>query len=314
MIVQLRTTTSNLIATFMDHKTFVYNYGYKNYNSCYACNTINTLNFKATNFAGFWDNLKPNPETDKGVGEIGSVWRGSSFDERLITWNFTPIINNSPNSISPQSYLNAMINTNEVVEVIVDNNFKGYFYFLNDTTTEGGVISMATTDVNNGVFWSGGTTTKSWYFLETNPYIPKTLPQVLLNPDIYPLVIEIFSEARQVPKIKIGGKLHGIWESFNFETSEQTLFYDNTINQDDYIIINSVDLTIINENGIDRSGEVTLLEGTSKFPLINVNFNHWEVYLNGTTNFEELTNIPTDMRVEVTYEELFSAIPIEVMC
>lgn len=313
MIVTLKGTTTNIEVTFLDHKNYVYNYGYKNYNNCYVCNTINTLNFKATNFAGFWDNLKTNPTTDKGVGEIGSVWRGSSLDERLITWNFTPVVENYK-SVAPQQILNALINANEVIEVIVDNSYSGYYYFLSDTSSENGVISMASADVNYGTFWSKGVKTFKYYILEQEAYITKTLPQVLLANGEFPYTIEFFSESLQTPKVTLGGTINGVWESFYLETNEQMLKYDNSINKDDYIIIDSDNLTIINEHGTDRSNDVDLFSGTSKFPLINFGFNTWKFNFNNANEYSDLDLCPTDLRLEVEYEELTSSISYETRC
>lgn len=313
MIVTLKGTISNIEVSFLDHENFVYIYGYKNLNSCYSCNTINTLNFKATNFAGFWDNLKPTPMTDTGAGEKGSVFRGSKFSERLITWNFTPVVQNSKGNVSPQTLLNSLINSGEVVEVLVDNKYKGYFYFLTDTSSESGIISMATADINYGTYWNSGSFSKKWYFYEANPYIPKQLPQILLSEDYYPMQINFFSEAPQTPVIKIGGALSGEWLSFKLDVG-YILSYDNSINKDDYIIIDTENLTIINQNGVDRSDQIIVPAGNTKFPKIKVGYNNWLATVNDTEIYSELIDIPNDTRVEVTYEELSSSIGNEVFC
>ncbi len=321
MIVQLTGTTSGVSVRFMDDKNYNFNYGYRPtfVTSCHSCNAINTSDLKGSNFTGFYNNLPIGFATDKGVGERGEVLRGISFGPRAITWNFTPVVGAISGGISPNEILNILIEAGEIIEVLVNDEWTGYYFFLPDTTSEGGVISMQTVDVGNGVYWSGGNECHSHYLFEDEDqaYIPKTLPQVLLSPnngDFYPKVIKFLSATPQNPKVKIGGNKNGTWLSFKLETNDRTIYYDNSINQDEFITINSEDLTIINENGQDRLSEIQVLVGNDPFIKYIAGINIWTLTVNDTEEFDEVLDVASDFRLERCAERLSSTIPSEVTC
>lgn len=307
MKVKLTGLSSNIELLFVDHVSYNRLFGYTNTFCNYNHTVSETLVFTMWSPSGFNDSLPIEIFKDKGVGEKGSAYRGTSYGDKVIAWNFKPSFIAHQN-VSPHKILNALVNSGEIVEVKVNDIYTGHYVFENNTTSEGGLITMVNADVNNGVFWSKGIVIDEFFVFERAPYIPKTLPQVLLNDITYPLKIEITSETEVNPVVTIGGEINGIWNSFDLKINEeQTLSYDNSINGDKYIIFDSENLTITNENGIDRLDEIISTNG-DKFPILIPVINNWELIVNDKTELIEIQDIPTDMRVEVKREELSSTI------
>lgn len=309
MKVQIEGMTTGLKCRFYDHKTYVANYDYCKSTTGLEKNTSETLDFRAFDFGGFNDNFPVTPFTDKGVGEIGTSWRGNSLGSKIISWKFFNSNLVGSSGYSPMQILNALINIpNETIIVTVNDVYTCNFHFISDTTTGGGIIALETADVNNGAFWSEGEVNKVYYLWEQNPFLIATLPQTFLTPAFYPLTFQEISETQQEPIYKIGGANNGTWLSWEFTANDSILFYDNSINQDEVITINCQNNTIINENGIDRSDDVIINGGLTKFPLINTGVNNFELIVNNEMDIAELVDIPTDMRVEIAYEKLTSCL------
>lgn len=308
MKIKLKGLTSNIELLFVDHYSYDKLFGYVNTFCNYTKNVGDTLTYTMWSPLGFNDSLPIDIFQDKGVGEEGSVYRGTSYGEKLISWNFRPSFTVSAYNISPQKILNALVNSGELVEVTVNDVYKATYVFENNTTTEGGLISMVTANTDNGVYWSKGNVNREFYLLEGYPYIPKTLPQVLLNVDTYPLNMTIMVETETLPITTIGGEINGSWDSFELDLGDgNVLTYDNTTNADKFIVIDSINLTIQNESGEDRINDIVSTTG-DKFPKLTPVLNNWIFKVNGFENLVDLGEIPTDMRVVVTYEELTSTI------
>lgn len=311
MKVKLKGLSTNIELIFVDHFSYTKLFGYNNTFCDYAKNVSETLVYTMWQPSGFNNSLPIETFQDKGVGEIGSAYRGTSYGEKVITWNFKPSFL-TQNGVSPQKIINALVNSGEIVEVEVNDLYKGYFVFSNETTTEGGLISMFTANTNNGTFWSKGFIAKDLYVLEQYPMLPITLPQILLSNTSYPMQIQIISETFINPKITIGGDVNGTWTSFELKINDdQTLTYDNSTNNDTYIIIDSELLTIVNQDNEDRSSEV-FSTNSNKFPQLVPVINNWVFKVNGEDDLSDITNIPTNMVVSVEYEELSSTIEGDV--
>lgn len=307
MKIKLTGLSSKITINFVDHFSYEKLFNYTNTFCNYAKNVSDTLTYTMWSPSGFNDNLPIEIFKDKGVGERGSAYRGTSYGDKVISWNFKPSFLANQN-VSPQKLINALVNSGEIVEVEVNDTYKGYYVFMSDTTTEGGLIAMENADVNNGVFWSKGIIALEFKVLEGYPYVPKTLPNVLLNDSYYPMDMRIVTETQVNPIVTIGGETHGFWTSFDLKVNDdQSLYYDNSINLDKFIIFDSENLTIVNENGTDRSGDIVSTNG-NKFPVLAPVINNWTLTVNGVTTLSELNTIPTDMRVVVEYEELSSTI------
>lgn len=307
MKVQLRGMNTNFIVTFYSTIEYYQLHG------IYSQEEATTWDFHGFGFDGFNASLPITSATDKGAGENGVSWRGNSLGSRVITWNFD---NNfeEVNGVSPTRLLNAMMNIkDEVIEVTVNNVYKAEFFFNPSSSTNNGVLTLESSNPNNGIYWKIDSLTSIKGAYTQFPKIPMTLPKILLRntSELYPIKLTILSEVDLInPITKIGGEENGEWLDFRLETQDQTITYDNSINKDKFIIIDSVNLTIVNENGTSRVNEVVLVSGTSKFPIINVGFNEFDLSLSYCDVYSDLfiNYVPTDFRIEVTRDVLTSTI------
>lgn len=306
MKVTIKGITSGLTINFYDTLSYMDLYG------AYATEVPSTIDFHGWAWAGFNENLKITPSSDKGAGETGEAWRGNSLGPKLISWNYANDYEKKSFGYSPSKILSSMLHQkNELYEVTVNDTHTSNFYFDASASMETGLISMTSADTNNGTYWSKGVVTEEFNVWENYPYITKKLPQTLLrlSGELLPGVGEVLGEVASTnPITTIGGEMNGTWQSFKLVTKEQTISYDNSINQDKYIRIDSDLLTVVNEDNVDRLSDIVLESGSSIFPVINTGLNTFELYVNDAVDFAEYssTNVPTDMRFKIEAEELTS--------
>lgn len=307
MKVQLKGLNSGFIVTF--YSTIEY---YK-LHGIYSQNEPTTWDFHGFGFDGFNGSLPITSGTDKGAGENGVTWNGNSLGSRVITWNFE---NNfeEVNGASPTRILNSLMTIkDEIIEVTVNDEFVAKFFFNPTSSTNNGIIALESAETGDGIYWSKGNFTSTKTAYREFPKIPKKLPkQLLYNSNLmYPIKNIVMSEVDLTkPLTTIGGQSSGNWLDFKLETPEQTITYDNSINKDKFIIIDSVNLTIVNEDGTSRVNEVVLVSGTSKFPILNAGFNEFKVSLSNCDVYADLfyNGVPYDFKIDVNYNLLTSTI------
>lgn len=308
MKVSIKGLGTGLTVNFYDTLSYKDLYGF------YVQDEPQTFDFHGWAWAGFNGNLAITSTTDKGAGEIGSAWRGNNLGNRTINWNFANDNQKKLNGYSPAKILSALIHQkNEIMEVTVNDTYVSNFYFDPATNMENGLISLTSADTNNGTFWSKGTVTVEFNVWENYPYITKNLPQELLrlSGELLPGVGQILGEVDALnPITTIGGEVNGTWQSFRLVTTHQTISYDNSINQDKFITIDTDMLTVVNENGVDRKAEIVLESGSSIYPIVDVGLNTYELYVNNAVDFDEYdaTGVPTDMIFKIEVDDLTSVI------
>lgn len=315
MIVTIKNQASNSVATFMDSMTYANMYGQEATLPLfgYGQNVIRTKTFIMNNAAGFWGNPVITSSAVKGINEDGLTFQGSSHDGFIYSWEFTPSFDLDPiNYITPVEYLNSVIfNKNGLITITVSTDTGTYtndVYTLDACNTELGVLAFHTALPGEGSFWSRGMVRYTWYLYGNgDPYIPKDFavrPYIFDIPE-YPYEFSLDSLAEVSPIWTINnGVLPGdIFNNITITnvTTGESMTYNNLLDQDTKIIIDTIELTVINQNGIDRSGNfngdfVRLINGT----------NNYTVHINDFTSHEdaERSLLPRDFHIDVDREIL----------
>lgn len=315
MIVTIKNQATNSMATFMDSLTYARTYGQETTLPLfgYGSNVIRTKTFIMNNPAGFWGNSVITSSAVKGINEDGLTFQGNSHDGFIYSWEFTPSFDLDPiNYITPVEYLNSVIfNKNGLLTITVSTNVGTYtndVYTLDASNTERGVLAFHTALPGEGSFWSRGMVKFTWHLFESgSPYVPKNFAERPLIFDIpdYPYEFSLDSLAEVSPIWTIhNGTLPG--EKFDTITITNTttgefMTYDNSLDQDTIITINTIELTVSNQNGIDKSGNfsgdfVRIINGT----------NNYTVEINDFTSHSdaEASLLPRDFHIDVDREIL----------
>lgn len=325
MIVRLNMLDSNLEETannfvFKDARQFLNDHEYKHFISmCYGCFVNTNLIFHASLFGGFNTNLPLTPYTTVGVGESGSLWDGNYAGPKLLTINFDNVYEYKKDEapFSPNELLATFVSTpNQYVKVGVmqeDKEYEMICYFTGDSVTENGTLALSSAFPNEGAYWDGGTSVNTWYFWQERPTTPRNLPSVLLANDWYPFKKEIVSVVEQRVYLKIGGSLHGTWQSLDIKFNNQELTYTKSEDHD-YIIFDSANEVITTENGLDISGEVQIVSGDSKLINTIVGINQLTITVDGITDIDNITYLPTDFLAEMHVNDYKSSINMGASC
>lgn len=315
MIVTIRNQATNSAATFMDSLTYANMYGQETTLPLfgYDNNVLRTKTFIMNNPAGFWGNPVITSTAVKGINEDGLTFQGNSHDGFIYSWEFTPSFALDPiNYITPVEYLNSVIfNKNGLITITVSSSTGTYtneVYTLDSCNTELGVLAFHTALPGEGSFWSRGMVKFTWYLYEQGyPYIPKNLTTQPLIFDVpeYPYGFSLDSLAEVSPIWTINnGILPG--DIFNVivitnTTTGESMTYNNTLDQDTIITIDTIELTVVNQNGQDRTGNfsgdfVRLINGT----------NNYTVHINDCTSYDDVEALllPRDFHIDVEREIL----------
>ena len=312
MKVTLRGEKSGFYITFFDYNDYMSLFGYKKLlNECYDCSVNDNYTFVASKFGGFFDNLPITSYSEVGVGEVGNTFVGNYFGSRILTINFKNSI--VGNEISPNQILSVFtgISENLVMEVTTDRTYTLICHFTNDTSIENGVLVLESSFVNGGSYWSAGNKIDFNYFYDTKSYIPKSMPQILLNPDWYPYKKQIIAQAIFPINLEIGGSKFGTWQKLRIKSDNNELFFDPPIKYTK-IVIDSINSTITDGNGNDLSQYITIISGNFIYFYSKVGINNFEIIVDENTS--SLITLPTDMYAKFTYEELYASIGGSLTC
>lgn len=311
MMVTITNEDLGLSAIFMedgDIRTFL---GYdKLYGVCYEKLVHDRFIFKMNSPAGFFENHAPSVYTVKGVNEDGEIFKSNSFLPKTISFQFKNVFTAEGRSLSPNQKLQWLLeNKNGVLRVDVEtsNRFHQYFYLTDGTSLEAGVIELTTANSGRGMYWVVPGLTYKFYFFEMggNAYIPKELPQTLLKTIVYPFRFDLLATIQTRPVITINTSYATALKTTIKNTSTgEALHYTNT-NLDTTIIIDCDNFTVTNQNGQDRT-----INLTGDWLLLKAGVNKCEWLVDDKTELEQPypNNISQDYCIEFEYENVVGSI------
>lgn len=320
MIVELIGETTFLKVKFLDEYSFknIYESKELEYRD-YEAIVQTQLSFSAY-FTNFFNNLPIESVSEEGVGQIGNNFRGNKVGSRIVEINFKNVFTASDNGYSPNQIVSTLVNDpTEVIDMYVSTDEENIYsmkcHATDDTSTEEGILILESAYPNDGSFWNGGIKKETEYFLEQYPLIPKELPQIMLKNDWYPLKKDILVETDIPLNISFGGEIHGEWQKINIKTNRGIEFsYDNKAPFKGTIFINYEDRTILNQDGEDVSGNITMINGQYPFIILYSGINSFEVTVDDYLKPEDLYLLPTDMNINFEYLKLVSSIGMEESC
>lgn len=308
MILQLENKNKGLSVLFYERLDMLNIAGQSNtLLACYPDWVRSNLSFQARNLSGFFGNNTINPFAERGVNEDGTNFKANNFSARTVSWEFDNVTSKGNLPISPNNYLNVLLlekNDTLTLSVFTDSTYVNEFYVTENTNTELGVIELTTSTGSDGIYWKSQQITNEFkWFDRSNSVVPLELPKVLLMNPNYPLTDNIVNLAISEPKIIIGGSLtSGVWEGLRFTNNQNgdTFVYDN-FNNDDYIVVDSKDLTVRNLNGVDRFSNFT-----GVFPRLEAGNNEiqWSHTKNEVDYFLASIDLPQDFGLTVEQELL----------
>lgn len=316
MKVTLMNETTGISVVFMNASDVNYLYGYQ-YTLTDRCKykelTNDRLTFIGEEFAGFYDNRTPINYITEALATNGSKWWGRRLDANIISWTFFPQLleYNSPHGLSPHAILNAFIEAESEIKVIVetgtDSVFTGYYYFTEGTNTESGLIEMQTSRNDVGIFWKADDVLLEYVIAElgNQAKLPLTMPQVHLDNtglEALPYTTAVLSTTEVLPIIRFGHRdgVEGDWLSFTFtnNTTGESFTYTNADNNF-IIVVDSKNLTVETASGANRfdnfSGDWITLLGALNNCTFDVEFSDEQYY-------------PEDFFVQIQYENYQSTI------
>lgn len=318
MKVTLLNETTNIAITFLDGAEITALFGYEytlHDKDKYKELTNQLLLFHGENYYGFYGNRGIINYETEALATNGHVWQGRRLEANTISWTFVPQLleYNSTYGISPHEILNAFIEAEHEIKVIVttgtNKNFVGYYYFTDGTNSEGGLIEMTTSRNDVNIFWKANDLVKKEYLQEQGevPKIPVNLPYAPLGArgiENMPIKVQYLSTTIVKPVIKIGTDLapYNEWISLTYKntTTEQEFTYSNT-NNDDLIIVDCEKQTVTNSDGENRIENFT---------------GDWITFLGALNNIEfeikfpdnNIEYVPEDLYIETSYAVYQSSI------
>ncbi|RPJ25954.1 MAG: hypothetical protein EHM25_02760 [Nitrosopumilales archaeon] len=306
MIVELFNESNGLSAIFMTHSEYVSKYGYPSLLSNYCVMEGELPIIPMNAHSGFTANNPSRTQTNAGLGANGSVLQAFSLAEKIVSMEFTNYYTElDARGVSVNQYLSILLgdafSTSEI-KVIVNNKYTNYFYSSENTNTEGRIIELISSRQGEEALWLSEFQSSTFYANELyNPYIPKLMPSnLLIGSKVYPFMLEFVALSTAKPRIKVGASMLGTWDYVEIRdlTNNQYVNINNTIYQDNFITIDSDELTVINESGVDRSDIVT----GDIFLVFSGGINKLEWTLNNTTEYHDLQYIPQDMQLGVSFD------------
>lgn len=307
MKIVLTNESKGLSLTFFsgDEIRQMYGYEYTIHTANKYVELTNSLIFEYYSPVGFYANATPENFSTQAIAKDGAKWRGNRLKPKTISFMFYPQLARIEGAIaSPQTLLNAILEVDEElkVDVFTDRQFTCYFYVEESSNSETGLISLTTSRSGNGIFWRNpnGIDVKSYYYQAGTPYIPKNLPQVLLNPNNgkFPVKFQTFNLVDTEPVITLSHLIMGDWDNLVVKDSngEQQFTYTNADN-DSVIIVNSIEKTVVNDAGEDRSYNFS-----GDFIILKTGINNisWQV--------DDNPYLPQDLMLEVQADSYTSTI------
>lgn len=324
MIVKIKPLNEKLeeigiVLEFLDSFQWVSEHGYNNFARCYDCTVNKYYAFHMSNITGLFSNLPITSYSEKGVGAVGSDWRGNDIGDRNITISFDNVFTTN-GDISPNEILNVMANNPRQlikIEIYLDNDspHEMIMYFLNDTNTANGFLSLKSAFSGEGAYFSKGFETIKEYFYNQYPYIENTVNNLKISDDLYPMNVLVTSLVKQKAKLTIGGEKYGDWTAIRIKQGTKELFYDKTGLTSKYLIIDSFNETITDENGLDVSDRVGIISGDNKLITLEQGFNNFTFKIDeDDSDLGELNKFPVDMRIEIERNKLSNTIGVKNEC
>ncbi len=230
MLLELTNVDKKMSYFFADDTDIWDEYGYcsilpPHYNNFVRENKV----MKSYNYAGFFDNPKITSYSETGVNENGSNYRANSFGEQIVSWEFKNVFDVGTGTISPNNELiMILLNKNDTVDLRVyttNQIFTNTFRTGENTTVENGVIELISARAGDGIYWRSDAITDNFtWFGRHQAYIPKVLPQVLLEKTEYPLLDYKISSVQTDTIFRFGGsKETGWWQGYESRITQTVI-------------------------------------------------------------------------------------------
>lgn len=313
MYVKISDATTGLTAAFYEALDFYTTFGYESsLTSCYDNHMANYNAHLMHSHAGFFGNLAQNPTSAVGISENGQTFIGSRLSARTITMNYKPSLAMTSDGFgSVINQLNALMEiTDRPLRVDVYGStkvFTNYFSVDPETDTESGIIQMTSAETGQGVYWSAGAIQVTRRFFEQGiNYVAKDFPAPIIQELAYPMQLSYISVASAQPVFRFGcNPLQGKWDTMSITLNGVTLVYDNTVDNDEWIEIDTEALTVVNQAGTNRLDNLTV----STWPTIQAGINELNAQLNGTDNWDDAQQwLGQDMYLIISFERLTSGV------
>lgn len=275
--------------------------------------TNQELIFNGEEFSGFYDNRSPLNYTTEALATNGQKWWGRRLQANTISWTFFPQLleYNSPYGISPHAILNAFVEAESEIKVIVQTGttsiFTSYYFFTDGTNTESGIIEMQTSRDDLGIMWRTNDVDLKYIISEMGgtAKLPLTMPQVHLDKtgiEALPLKLKLLSTTEVRPVITFGHSqgMGGDFTEVTFTntTSGESFTFKN-VNGHKVIKVDSENQTVTTSNGADEfvnfSGDWITLLGAINNCTFDVTFADEQYY-------------PEDFYVRIQYANYQSSI------
>lgn len=306
MLIKLTNKTTNVSVSFLEREDIKNQYGSVDNLVCYPNFVNENLTFRFWNAAGFFDNPVVNPFATSGVNEDGVNFKGNHFDPKQLSFAFENVFSISGNNtigLSPNNILMSLILIkNDILQVDVTTNgevFTQDFFVNENTSLENGVIGLTSASSGVGIYWKNGYFNNEFlYYSYGAPKIDMNLPQIIIGETFEVNTITQITSTAASPKFTFYWSTLGTWEKIILTntTNGQNFTYepfDNTFNA---IIVDSSNLTVTNENGVNLFGNFL-----GDFINLDVGLNVLEWQVIGE-------NVPQDMKLTISYEKLLGGI------
>ena len=313
MLLELTNETKNMSLFFADDTDIWAQFDYtKTLPHCYPEFVQKYKTFKAYNYAGFFNNPEISSFSTNGVNENGENFKANSFGAQIVSWEFKNVFTKGENILSPNNELIILLlNKNDVLNLNVYTNnqvFTNEFYVGSNTFVENGVIELISAKSGDGIYWKSSEISETYFwFNRDQPYIVKNLPQVLLTEIEYPLQNTHISFAQTEAILQFGGSVElGSWDGIKVTNlnNGKTFTYINN-NNDSFIIVNGIDLTVVNSFGENRlsnfTGDFIIFESGN-------NVVEWVHTKNEISYYEASVDLPQDFKLSLKETSLYPTI------